>query len=454
MLRSSNTIKCVAASLIRKQTRCSVLQLHPVTSPRPFSSAASSNLLGYSPMAPQVPFNIKVAADASKIPTATDVTTSGGVWAPSSAKREKLKELQGELAEHKDKSKNLTLDDLATNEERLDLYLADGLLAIVSTVEQSAVYGDAVSDNVIAAITQGMDELFQTDQLTQVQWEATLTDISKLLDLQLSTLPPERCLKDVRDFYVPPRVVDDDVGDAHKPAVQIFDSAGLPEHAHAYEAIIRFRLLLAQAAVDHFKVSWTTLTMLSDQDVDRGAVTGTLVDKQAATLDAKKLQRVISAYLRSDCALRAEAVWNLMDRDNDGLLDETEMNLVCILSFEPVRMALTRVFMEALDASPVRVFSGSIDGTNLDTNVITPPKRPSWRQRRREVKERKRLAKLFQRSVHAHFIDEVEMPHRMRCIYAWANKKHQENKVDSVLVDDAGWSGRKRYVELYVTVPG
>ena len=43
---------------------------------------------------------------------------------------------------------------------------------------------------------------------------------------------------------------------------------------------------------------------------------------------------------------------------------------------------------------------------------------------------------------------EVEMPHRLRCIYAWANKGHQDNKIQSVVVDEIAWTGRKRYVEL------
>jgi hypothetical protein len=67
-----------------------------------------------------------------------------------------------------------------------------------------------------------------------------------------------------------------------------------------------------------------------------------------------------------------------------------------------------------------------------------------------------------------HFADELEMSNRMRCIYAWANKAHQNNKVDSILVDanlsssstsrgggvvggniGATLMGRQRYVELH-----
>jgi hypothetical protein len=54
-----------------------------------------------------------------------------------------------------------------------------------------------------------------------------------------------------------------------------------------------------------------------------------------------------------------------------------------------------------------------------------------------------------------HFCDQVETPHRLRCIYAWADKSHQSNKLDSIVVDSSDdWGaassivGRKRYVEL------
>jgi hypothetical protein len=54
-----------------------------------------------------------------------------------------------------------------------------------------------------------------------------------------------------------------------------------------------------------------------------------------------------------------------------------------------------------------------------------------------------------------HFENELEMPHRLRCIYGWANKQHQDNKMDSILVHEEGGGvvtsvvGRKRYVELH-----
>ena len=55
---------------------------------------------------------------------------------------------------------------------------------------------------------------------------------------------------------------------------------------------------------------------------------------------------------------------------------------------------------------------------------------------------------MLDKAILKHFDDEVETPHRLRCIYAWAEKAHQDNKLQSIMVDAEGWSDRKRYVEL------
>ena len=57
------------------------------------------------------------------------------------------------------------------------------------------------------------------------------------------------------------------------------------------------------------------------------------------------------------------------------------------------------------------------------------------------------MEKLFALTMKKHFEDEVEMPQRLRCIYAWAEKADQDNKIDAVQID-TGIAGRKRYVEL------
>ena len=123
-------------------------------------------------------------------------------------------------------------------------------------------------------------------------------------------------------------------------------------------------------------------------------------------------------------------------------MGEAEMNQVCRLAIQPVQSALETIMMEALNAYPVRA---PLPEEGMETKVPVPA---GWRQRRKETKEKKRLVKMFQKTLRKHFEDEVEMPHRLRCIYAWANKAHQDNKIDSVMVEEEGWSGRQRYVEL------
>ena len=82
-------------------------------------------------------------------------------------------------------------------------------------------------------------------------------------------------------------------------------------------------------------------------------------------------------------------------------------------------------------------------------------KKIKWGDRRRELKARKAFAKTFEVTLGRHFPLQAETPHRLRCMYAWAEKAHQGGKMDSILVDAGGeWGaassvvGRKRYVEL------
>jgi hypothetical protein len=214
--------------------------------------------------------------------------------------------------------------------------------------------------------------------------------------------------------------------------------------AHAVEAAVRYRLLLTLAAARHMGDSWKTLATVSDQDVDRAAVTGRSLPRQAPVLSLPKLQAVLLSHLAGSPPERVDALWALMDRDQDGMLDEDEMNKVCEMAVQPVRMALERFFREAVEAYSVLMPLPPLDDSRSLDGLATK----GWSQRRRERKAKNVLMQMFQRALRRHFVDEVEMPHRLRCIYAWAGKSHQNNSVDSVLVDEAGWSGRKRYVEL------
>ena len=87
----------------------------------------SDRLLGHSPMAPS---SSPSEPQSKNIPTAQDVTVSGGVWAPTSAKRDKLAELQTELLDTQ-----ATLDDAATTTQARDLHLVDGLHSIMTLTD-------------------------------------------------------------------------------------------------------------------------------------------------------------------------------------------------------------------------------------------------------------------------------------------------------------------------------
>jgi len=396
----------------------------------------SDNLMGYSPMSPGRP-NPSTTTTASvdgvqvksRIPTAQDVTTSGGVWAPTSAKRDKLGELKVALTEDQ-----TTLDDAAIPEEKLDLYLADGLKLIAQTIDKISIQ-DIESLKDLREFSEWLvhEQTRQPEIIyDESQFVAHMDFVSDKIISILAGIPVES-LQEVRDFFDPTDAIPEEVP-------KLVDTLARLQDSSFEEATLRFRFLLAQAAVDHCKVSWKTLTTVSDADVDRAAVRGDVVPPQGVSI--ANVYQFIFQHASGSCSDRVDAAWTLMDRDGDGLLDESEMNHVAFLCVTPIQGTLNKIFQEALDASPVRV-----PLPELGSSVIPHPPL-GFRARRKEKKTKKILLKLFTNSTKNHFIDEVEINHRLRCIYAWAEKEHQENKLDSVLVEDEGWTGRKRYVEL------
>ena len=453
----------------------------------------------------------------SRMPTQQDVSMAGGVWAPTSAKRDKLAELKGELTEDQP-----SLDDAATPEQVLDLYLADGLQWIVHTVDQTRL-GDYVSpmsstadaadttteytkdkatsevlelppmldpnqwemeepiQNVEAWLQQQRSSIASTipgGQLTQTQWETYLDETIQKIDEALATLPPARYLTYVRDFYeIPSAEAKEGLIEQHLQETLVESAEQQALTAAGSKLLARYRLLLTKSTCEQLKDSWGTLTTLTDEALDRLAVkhpeggeedndnensgetsaTSTIpADGVISTLSLDKLNQVVRASLMGGASDRVDAWWDMLDHENSGLLEKTEMELACTSTVACVQSATKTLFQEALDASPVRgleVENPTTTATASEENDgsrkkgTTPPK-PGWRQRRREAKAKKRLTKLFQLADKTHFEDEVEMPHRLRCIYAWAEKAHQNNKLDSVLIEASGWSGRKRYVEL------
>jgi hypothetical protein len=237
----------------------------------------------------------------------------------------------------------------------------------------------------------------------------------------------------VRDFLDPADAIEEEIPNLDESQARLQDSS-------FEDATLRFRLMLAQAAAEHAKKSWKALTTMSDADVDRSAVRGEVVVPQGVSL--ARVYTYIFEHASGTCSDRVDAAWALIDRDNDGLLDESEMNDVAFLCVAPVQATLIKVFEQALEASPVRAPLAELGRS------VVPEAPQGFRARRKDKKVKKELLKMFMSTTKNHFIDEVEINHRLRCIYAWAEKQHQNNKLDSVLVEDEGWTGRKRYVEL------
>jgi len=405
----------------------------------------------------------------SAIPTAQDVTTSGGVWAPTSAKRDKIAELHGALEENQ-----RTLDDAAAPYEKHDLWLCDGVSAVAGTVDSNSLLsskkdGDSESvatnesnsewkeraEKIFTDLDSWWESKVPADAqkgLALIQFENMLQWYRKELEQHLEAFPPAEHLRDVRDFF------DVNTLNSRNPkyvlpipeSEEALTDSETSDHFHS--AVLWYRLSLAHAAAQTLQSSWQTLTAVSDQDVDRAAVNGqTSESLKVSTLPPEKVYAVLQAFLKGSASDRVDAIWDLMDRDQDGLLDETEMVKVSDLAIAPVRVALEQLLTEAVNASQVR--PKELDATNYAPDA--PPEsipKLSWRQRRKEAKEQKKLLRTFQKMLKRHFSEEVEEPHRLRCIYAWANKMHQNNKIESVLVENvealSGFGGRKRYVEL------
>jgi hypothetical protein len=364
--------------------------------------------------------------EKKRMPTSKE-STLGGVWAPTSAKRDKLAELNIALEGGQE-----NLDDAATPVQMEDLYLADGMKLVAKITD--AFPAEDVKE--IEELSEWLVEQQSktSEMVDKIQFEQNLTMVIDKIDNLLSHYPPGQCLREVRDFFDPAQIPSEELSKLETSSPAELES----QNSNFDCTVIRLRLLLARSAAEHLKNSWVLLTKNSDGDIDRAAVEGESLEPEAKTISLANVYKFLFANASGTCSDRVDAGWLLLDRDNDGLLDASEMNSVASLSLAPAQAALQTLFEEILDNPPLLL---SEDGEEM----VPAPK--GWRQRRKEAGTKKTLVKMFQNACKNHFEDEVEINHRLRCIYAWANKEHQDNKLDSVLVDE-GWTGRKRYVEL------
>lgn len=402
---------------------------------------------------PAVATTGNIASHLAPIPTERDIAMVGGVFSVTSAKRDKLTELNRAMSEEAN-----SLDDMATDEEKLDLHLADGIKLIASLTDSgSDITQSEDTDKNVKVLKDFMtwldnqkEDLPDNDQINKTAVAIKFELISAKLDNLLESLPPSHCLKNIRDYQDPAEISkelkdcgeDEDLIDRENQGDS--ESTLMMDCPPFRDAVTRYRLLLAKSAVDQIIKSWKILTTVSDADIDRAAVDGVTLEAELDTVSFSKIIAFLRTNISGSCSDRFTAAWDLMDRDQDGSLDEVEMNEVVHLCLGIEVEAVQALFKETLDAFPVRAPLSAIGADDIES--VAPQ---GWREKRKEKKTKKQLLKMFQKSCQQHFDLEVEINHRLRCIYAWANKASQDNQLRSVVVDEqAGWSGQKRYVEL------
>jgi hypothetical protein len=266
------------------------------------------------------------------------------------------------------------------------------------------------------------------------------------------------------------------------------DSTSIPSHLEKdissvvsqpfAECCEYYRILLLEACINYLLTKWDDVVKVVDADKDRAAATGILLNVPE-TVSVGDLHRVLEAFGKHGCEERVSALWNLMDHVVDGLLNQIEMEEVVKMSIQPVEDALTAFVKDCVHVWPLRCpppnlpITGSHreDEIMMHDNERNKGRYRKWKDQRNEKKAQEIFLKLLKKTIKRHFEIDVEVAHRLRCCYAWAEKEHQGGKVTSILVDnsndtmegengnassnagDSGGrgffaSGRKRYVEL------
>jgi hypothetical protein len=544
----------------------------------------SDNFLGYNPMSQHKSISKNPKKSKPTKPSSSEKpyspgigvdsnTEGGGVWANTSAKKDKLGELKLEI---KFDNGEKSLDDKATLQEKMDLDLLDGVSSIVKMIDCGGVVAsgddsDVDVDDSDGVVVNGID--FNTNDegiwndiqilmkefveeismsitntnrnvhngthkifITEEQYNKHLNDLFdhvELMRLQHPARPrddneqeqenelssPTAATMDgitapnaqpssllyIRDFlfYDPPNPNEKIPSKLSKEMIQPITKPF--EECYEY-----FQILLLQSALMNLisddgstgkssksgiggiggigsmlsnatgsrEDTWfEKLTKISSADVDRAATKGEIVqNKKIHSMDVLKLHSVIASFANGSCSDRVKSLWDLMDKDDDGLLDQEEMDRVVYMSIKPMEDAFKSFIEDSTDVWPVRKWglpppcleggdgSGGNGGSDVNGNDdVSKAKKlgfyKKWKLERYERKSKRTLLKLLDGTIKRHFDIEVETPHRLRCVYAWAEKEHQDGKTESVLVDassnDESATGggflsgtRKRYVEL------
>eukprot|EP00979_Chaetoceros_neogracilis_P006347 scaffold1285_cov231-Chaetoceros_neogracile.AAC.2 len=433
-------------------------------------------------------------------------TEGGGVWAQTNAKRDKLGELRLEL---KFDLGQRTLDDAATSEEKLDLWLVDGIKAVCSFVDGVELRGECV-EQLRSSDVDGVPHLddfygllkeFQENcdggKINKGQYETHLKNLMAHVE-QIRTHHPaaprtsdteeggsstaQSSLVHIRDImeFTPPNEPIKSTKEIKKKgeegASHIIPASLEKDLSQALSLPLidcseYFHILLLQSCLLNLSERWDDLVRISDADQDRAATTGATL-APLEQVDVPKLHQVLEAFGTKGCAERTEALWNLMDWDDDGLLDQVEMDQVVSMTLQPVEAALKSFVEDCIAVWPLRAGDPFIEDSVGEEMSLQKNKGAykKWTEKRKEKKAKKVLLKLLDGAIKRHFKIDVEVPHRLRCCYAWADKEHQGGKVQSVLVESTGsgiesdgdsvvdaaggnsgggfFNSKKRYVEL------
>ena len=431
----------------------------------------SSNVLGYSPMANAIPVESnntnpgikKKRGDFGTVDANTAIT--GGVWAQTSAKREKLVELKTELKENQE-----NLDDAATLIQKLDLELADGLKVVAKAKDEG--WEDYVNapmfDDFLKWAEECETQLENEDSLKLVDreiFETHLKEVIQKADQLMRESNSTASLSLIRDFMEPSKSMISASESANGSSLLSDDSITTTDEnkviTKAFKKTLHlYQSILLKTAAEEILNSWEIITKITDGDLDRAAIDGVEPPK-ISSLSLVQVNNILKSYLIGSCDDIVSSWWSLIDQDRDGLLDESQMEQVAQRSIEPFIKALPTLFIEAVESHPVTLPLSPVASYTVDNDQLHQSSKRNlissmgWRQRRKEKKSKKTLLKIFSKTLKNHFIIDVESPHRLRCIYAWADKEHQNNKIESVLLDTGFENtvsvvvgGKKRYVEL------
>lgn len=480
--RTSNTCLCSDLKFVHHKDN------HPYMHIR---RSFSSNVLGYSPMA-NVPPSSNLSNPSAKGEKrgefgTVDAQTAirGGVWAQTSAKIDKIVELKGELKEGQS-----TLDEAATETQKLDLDLADGLKVLAKAKDEgweNMLFSPTFQEFLVwlDESEKSMDDKNSIKMVDKSSFEAHLTDVIRKADKILKEIHPNDSLIYIRDFIEPPTDTPHSTSEKNSESPSQKDikqntslpptTSGIPEKEEidygvtleeiqhftsAFQSILQYyQAILLKAAATDLMNSWDSIVQITDGDLDRAAIKG-MDPPNVSSLPLIEVNAILKSYLHGSCQDTISSWWKLLDHDQDGLLDESQMEQVAHRTIKPYHMALPILFKEAVDAYPtflpLPTFSVN-QSNNKDKPKSIKEAAPSlgFIQKRREKKSRKKLNTIFSKTLERHFEVEAEMPHRLRCIYEWAEKKHQDNKLESVLLDTGADNtvtivvgGKKRYVEL------